>query len=195
MRSSVLVLVACVFAVSLSARADDATEAFRRMCLATHSDAAQALAEADHEGWMALPEPMLKEFEKTQFSHAQGRIRSTSSDLYILILGTGRPSQAVSIDMQLCGVAEVPGAPEEFEAQGAALAGVPKDTSFSTDKSFYVWREENGRRIAVTRNDPKAMSLILGGGLTFLVTYSEEKKMSIIMLAVPAAAKPETGKP
>jgi hypothetical protein len=195
MRSFLCGLIAGTFAVLAPALADDATEAFRQMCLAPHADTAKALAEADRQGWMALPQSMLAEFQKSEFRGTQGRIRSTGTGLYILILGSGHPADEVNVDMQLCGVAAVPGAPEEFEAQAAALSGVSKDTHFSNDKSFYVWREENGKHIQITYNEAGVTKQVLAGAVNFLVTYSDEKKMSIMMLAVPSSAKPEPGKP
>jgi hypothetical protein len=191
MRSSVFALTLSALCVLAPAKADEATDAFRQMCMDTHADAAQAVAAADRLGWMALPQSMLDEFQKSEFHVTQGRIRSTSTTLYFLILGSGRPAAGLDVDMQICGVAAMPGAPEEFAAQGAVLAGVPKDEKLSTGKEFYVWREENGKHIQIDRNDRGVLKQLLGGALNFLVIATENKKMSMMVLAVPAAAKPD----
>jgi hypothetical protein len=190
MRSSIFVVMIGALCVLAPAKADEGTEAFRQMCMDTHTDAAQAVAAADRLGWMALPQSLLDDFQKSEFHVTQGRIRSTSTSLYFLILGSGRPAAGVDVDMQLCGVAAMPGTPEEFAAQGAVLAAVPKDTTLSTGKDFYVWREENGKHIQIDRNDRGVLKQLLDGALNFLVIVTEDKKMSMMVLAVPAAAKP-----
>jgi hypothetical protein len=163
-----------------AARADDAFDAFRQICVEAHGDETQALALADSARWMPIPQTFIDQLPKGQFLQPQGRLRTTEAAVMFLIVGHG-PVPTGNLQGRICGIGVSPGDVAALEARAQEFAQLPKDAS----GQFYAWREENGAHVFVGPRSPGVRALLERGAVNFMVVRGSEK-MAFVLLMVPS---------
>jgi hypothetical protein len=184
---AILLAVAALVAAGVPARAQDMFATFASMCIDTDADGAKALAIADSNHWMNLPQALLDKFpaNKMPGANPQGRLYTDKDGLLFVVTLSSDIPQLAGLHGNVCAMGAGGNAtPPNILKQAADLAGVPSQPLKGMD-NFYLWREENGVHISIDQNDPKFSELASKGVIKFLAVH-QDAKMSMIMFGIAA---------
>ncbi|MBV9549019.1 MAG: hypothetical protein JO256_05030 [Alphaproteobacteria bacterium] len=177
-RLAILATATALF--STAAQADEAFDAFRNFCVATHGAAAPALAAAGTAGWAPVPEQSLTQLSQMGLVGAQGRVRPVAGGTALLLTASGSAPQGGGLVPE-CVVAAVPAGASDLAGQLAAFAAVPLQGAAGLPQGFYAWRDENGRHVPLDQNAPD-FQVQMRSGTGFMAMVQTNAQMSMVLL-------------
>ena len=177
--------IATLLASVPQAHADNFFADFQTICLDTHASTAEAIATADRLGWMPMSQAMLHMYRPDVREAApQGRVRSTKKGVYFLLATQGDIGDIPGLRGHACAIGLRGDEAPDFMKTVAAFAGVPRDP-YWVRRTVYVWREVDGKHVAVHHNDLEFLSLAENGSLNVL-GFQIRDKVSMIAFGIPS---------
>jgi hypothetical protein len=177
-----IISLAAIGSTSASARADDLIDEFRNICLSTNGDPESADTAAQNAGWQPLPADQAKLMYMTNFpavgaTNTHSLSHSTKDNSYMAIIGHVPhffPSEktAQPLHGNVCAIVAKNGPPAGFQQEVSSLVGVP--LAQLGGRPTYVWRNQDGKRLALDPNSRDFReSMKNEGGVYLLVAASE----------------------
>ncbi|MBI1404513.1 MAG: hypothetical protein GC145_00135 [Caulobacter sp.] len=184
-------LAAIVAAVSLTSPAfaadSELMSLFKRLCVQPGAAMAPALAKADAEGWMKVPEGTFSGDEFKEMTSMDARFHVEGEGFKMIFVGVGElDTELGKTTVDICFVASSKADPIATKAETQAFARVQPSASMSVgNQTMWFYTDgRNGRREAETLPDAELRTAIQTRATRF-VLFQTEPDLVMVGYAIP----------